>query len=357
MNRIAVRFAVLALVCLAVACSCSERSQPDRIPTATVQAKGRGGGFQEWGSGPDLIYGTSVDPEVLTLWKWSGIRLRKSSERNIGAMLNVAVMTDDRYVGSARQKTGVWAFVARRIQDGKTTALWAKPAGWLFDAVGTSTNGQYAGVVLNEDPVRPLPDYTVHIEKLRIGLLGPKANKIDWLATLSGPAGQAQTIRRLRPSDDGAYVAVAGWYYGAAIVDVRAKKLLWANRPKDEVGMVDIAFSPDSKVVYGGGAEGCVYGMEVSTGKIVSRWFATQSGKSEYGCRISTVAVSPNGKLVAAGTGPEGLAYVWDRQTGKLAKVVRHGDSTILVLSFSPNSKALATFIPGAIKIWDLPDG
>ena len=112
-----------------------------------------------------------------------------------------------------------------------------------------------------------------------------------------------------------------------------------------------VTFSADSQVVYSGGGEGCVYGLDVRTGKEVSRWFATTSGKSEYGHRISDIAASPDGKYVAAGTGPEGLIWVFSTVDGKVLKVLNHGGSTVALVHFSPDSKALASFVPGSLKV------
>ena len=270
-------------------------------------------------------------------------------------MLRIAVIADGRYVGLARRANGEWPLVIRRIKDGNTIASWDHPKGWRVDRVGVSANSKYVGVVLDEDPVSPLPGYRLSKQNLRIGLIGPEVAKLDWVLTLSGKKSEAQSIRQVRPSDDGGYVALAGWYYGAAVIDIRGRALLWVNRPKEEVGMVDVAFSPDQSVVYAGGGEGCVYGMETTTGRIKSRWFATKSGRSEYGQRISKVAVSPDGRFVVAGTGPDGIAYVWERQTGRRVRSVTHGHSTILAVSFSPDSSAVATFVPGSIKVWGLP--
>ena len=71
---------------------------------------------------------------------------------------------------------------------------------------------------------------------------------------------------------------------------------------------------------------------------------------------ISKVAASPDGRFVAAGTGPMGLVYLWSAQSGKRLKVFGHGGSTILILSFSPDSKALASVASGMIKVWRLPE-
>ena len=139
------------------------------------------------------------------------------------------------------------------------------------------------------------------------------------------------------------------------VLDVLNKKVLWQKRPQREVCFTDIAFAPDNKLVYAGGTEGCVYGMKVTDGQIVSEWFASPTGESEYGHRITTISVSPDGRFVAAGTGSEGHVYLFSTKDGK-RHILNHGGSTILVTSFSPDSKRLASFAAGQIKIWKLPE-
>jgi WD40 repeat protein len=129
---------------------------------------------------------------------------------------------------------------------------------------------------------------------------------------------------------------------------------LWAKRPPSEISSSYGVFAPDNKVLYAGGSEGCVYEMDVRTGKILSRWFASKSGKSEYGHRISALACSPDGRYLATGTGPEGLVWIWSQADGKLLKILKHGGGPVRLVSFSPDSKALATFVPGTLKVWNV---
>jgi WD40 repeat protein len=153
-------------------------------------------------------------------------------------------------------------------------------------------------------------------------------------------------------------VAVAAWDAegGVTMIEVATKQKLWSRRPGSNV-ISYLAFSPDSRVVYGGGTEGAVYAMDVKTGNRLSRWYASASGKEEYGHRISSLAVSPDGRWIAAGTGPEGLVFVGSTATNKCVKILKHLDGilgSVAVVQFSPNSQALATFVPGTLRVWNV---
>jgi WD40 repeat protein len=105
--------------------------------------------------------------------------------------------------------------------------------------------------------------------------------------------------------------------------------------------MEDIAFSPDGRTLYAGGTSGWVYAYEASSGRVTMRVLASRETKPVYGYRVSKVDVSPDGTLVAAGTGPDGDVYVWDTKTGKRVVVISSKGSTVSDLAFSPDSREL----------------
>jgi WD40 repeat protein len=156
-------------------------------------------------------------------------------------------------------------------------------------------------------------------------------------------------------SEDQRYVAIAGWDNGAAIYDLHTEKVLWAKRPKDEVSTKFAHFSKDGKTIYTGGTEGAVYGIDVLTGEVKSKRWATPTGETIYGFRIMAMAVSLDGRWLAAGTGPEGTVYVWDLNKPANAKprVLKHGQLSILVLQFSPTSDHVVALGEG-MKVWKL---
>jgi WD40 repeat protein len=136
------------------------------------------------------------------------------------------------------------------------------------------------------------------------------------------------------------------------MIDVQAQKCLWIKKPWREAGLYYAAFSPDSKSVYAGGTSSAVWAFDVRSGKKLSHWYANDSGREQYGHRISCLAVSPDGKWVAAGAGIEGNVYIGSTAESRKVATLKHGGSTLLLVQFAPDSKAIASVAAGKLKIW-----
>jgi hypothetical protein len=370
---------IMATFCCCVILGCrevSELTSPRGAgvadePDAVLQWLGRGSGFMEWGCGGEYIYGVSVKPRVLSVWKWNGDRLTRYEDVFLTGEDRVEVVSGKRYaLPPPDQWHPVWIAGDRCVYTGSSTSgapahvvvtdkdtraiqrEWPLAEGWHCPIIQASATGQFVALCCREDSGAPGRDWD-H-PRVQVGLIGPEAKEINWVTTLVGRrSGCDITVRSVVPSNDGTYVAVAGWDNALAMIDVAARETLWIEKPGGRDPLYAV-FSPDSQVAYVGGAEGAVYAVNVQTGKPCSRWYATLSGQEEYGHRISCLAVSPDGRWVAAGTGPEGLVFVGSTAANKLVTVLNHGGSTVLLVHFSPDSKALASFVPGTIKIWNV---
>jgi outer membrane protein assembly factor BamB len=197
----------------------------------------------------------------------------------------------------------------------------------------------------------------------RLGVVGADLAKVRWVATVStpvyGPHGTVE-MRAVAVSEDGRYVAAGGVKMGAwlLLAGVEEGAVLWETTPPDSVSLADVAFSPDGKVVYAGGGTGRLYAFEVATGRAIRRGTVGEGPEAEYGHRISRVACSLDGRLVAAGTGPRGEVYVWDTRSGERLMTIDTQDATVMGLAFSPDSRLLATkgVFGRTVKVWRMPE-
>lgn len=87
-----------------------------------------------------------------------------------------------------------------------------------------------------------------------------------------------------------------------------------------------------------------------------------ESAKIPYGGAAACVAISADGRHVAAGHF-DGVAHVWEASTGKLLHSLKASESGVRALAFSPDGLRLVTSSGepkpprGAATVWDLADG
>ncbi len=149
-------------------------------------------------------------------------------------------------------------------------------------------------------------------------------------------------------------------------------KLAWADRLWDvetkqqldilqDNGLFDVAFSPDGKILAGTGISvvkriraGVVKFYDVETGQLLNTLTPTPPVE-----RISSIAFSPDGRILASGSASDGTVKLWNVETGQNTATFteKPSDGNSLCVVFSPDGTKLAAASAEGIKLLEVPTG
>ena len=157
------------------------------------------------------------------------------------------------------------------------------------------------------------------------------------------------------------------------------KILAWADRlwdvdtgqqldiPLDRT-LFEVVFSPDGKILAGTGIStvertraGVIKFYEVETGRLINTLTATQRTKwNESSKRVSSIAFSSDGRLLASGSADDGTIKLWDVETEQnIATFTEKPEegSSMLCVALSPDGTKLAVGSAAGIKLLEVPTG
>lgn len=139
------------------------------------------------------------------------------------------------------------------------------------------------------------------------------------------------------------------------------------STPRPHVFFHSVAFSPDGKMLATGtgdaedyAAAGTARLWDVQSGKLIRTLTRHKDG-------VWSVAFSPDGKVLADGSGAydSGEVKLWDVQTGALLRTLTEHKGKVMSVAFSPDGKTLASgsrnyFSLGSgddVRLWDVQTG
>jgi WD40 repeat protein len=161
-------------------------------------------------------------------------------------------------------------------------------------------------------------------------------------------------------TNDGKFLAGAGeegraWIF---VTDVKNENLLWEKVFSEYGRFTCVKFSPDGKTLFVSEKVRFIISFDSATGQTIRVFemplYNTPAHQKQ---NICCIAISPDGKILAADTEPARTVWFWDIASGREIGKIYASDLTVADIAFSPDSKYLATgcMVSPEIKIWKVP--
>ncbi len=143
-------------------------------------------------------------------------------------------------------------------------------------------------------------------------------------------------------------------------VEKGRRRATLAESKEPGLSFADVAFSPDGKLIAAPATEVVRKPDSIEIRAVVKLWDArTLELQKTLGRdpQLACLALSPNGKWVAAGSPARKVVHLWSTSTGKQERALTTDGAQPWVVAFAPDGKSLAAAGSGAVSVWEVGTG
>jgi WD40 repeat protein len=247
---------------------------------------------------------------------------------------------------------GVGKLIVTDLKADKELATLSLPYGAECKKIKTSSNGKFGVVsmLFNEG-----------IQKgwFKLAVFDSELKNLSFVFQKDTSA-EKFLINDFDVTDDNSFIAGAGekdkaWVF---VTDKKKENILWERTFPEYGRFTSVKFSPDGKMLFAAEKVRYIIALDSATGNTIRVYempiYNTPAHQKQ---NISCIAISPDGKILAADTEPACDVWYWDLNTGKKITSFQASEFTVSDIAFSPDSKYLATgcLVLPEIKIWKVP--
>ncbi|MFA5293113.1 MAG: WD40 repeat domain-containing protein [Phycisphaerae bacterium] len=291
----------------------------------------------------DKLSVISKENHVFT-WQWKDLSIWPVVAKPASNV--VTTIADDRMIYAT---AGIGKLVITDLKADKELLSLSLPYGAECKKIKTSSNGKFGAVSMLVDGK----------DWLKLAVFD--SNLMDLFFVFQNDAKEENfSLDDFDITNNGNLITGVGrkekaW---AFVKDVKSEKILW-EKTFDEYGRFTCAeFSPDGKTIYIAEKVRFIIALDAITGNILRTYEIPQYNTPTHQKQnISSIAISPDGKILAADTEPARIVWFWGWAADKEIGKIYASDLTVSGIAFSPDSKYLATgcLVAPEIKIWKVP--
>jgi WD40 repeat protein len=289
----------------------------------------------------------SKDKHIYT-WQWKDLAVWPVVAKPQAVI--IAPIANDKIIYNSSVGSG--KLIITNLKADKELATLSLPFGVECKKIKTSSSGKFGIISM-------LSNEGVEKDRLKLAVFDSEFKNLSCVFQKDAST-EKFLINDFDITDDNSIFAGAGekdkaWVFAKAI---KNEKVLWEKTFGEYGRFTSVKFSPDGKTLFAVEKVRYIISLDSATGSTIKGYeMSTYKTPANQKQNISCIAISPDGKILAADTEPGRIVWFWDIASGNKIGEIYASELTVSGMAFSPDSKYLATgcLVSPEIKIWKVP--